>query len=164
MKYNHTQIGKIIIGGVLLAALISVVAIMEQDASRHTAEWFELQYWDAKGVLIICSVYLLVLNMATLTTRIKDDRLSWYFGVGLPRKSLSLSEIESVTIVRNKWWYGWGIRRMLVGGWLYNVQGLDAVEIKTRYGKVFRLGTDEPKKLHKVLTQQISRLAGAHHG
>jgi len=52
--------------------------------------------------------------------------------------------------VRNKWWYGLGIR-LTPHGWLYNVSGLDAIEIVRRSGKTFRVGTDEPKALAAAL-------------
>ncbi len=46
------------------------------------------------------------------------------------------------------WYYGWGIRGWLWPKmWIYNVSGFDAVEIKLKNGKMYRIGTDEPKKL-----------------
>jgi hypothetical protein len=48
--------------------------------------------------------------------------------------------------VRNKWWYGWGIR-LTPHGWLFNVGGLDAVELELASGRKFRIGTDEPQGL-----------------
>ena len=39
--------------------------------------------------------------------------------------------------------------------WIYNVAGLDAVEIKLRNGKTYRVGTDEPKKLEQAILRKI---------
>ena len=45
-----------------------------------------------------------------------------------------------------RWWWGWGVR-YYGQGWLYNVSGLDAVEIRLKSGKHIRIGTDEPEAL-----------------
>jgi hypothetical protein len=37
---------------------------------------------------------------------------------------------------------GWGIRA-LHKGWLWNIAGLDAVELELKTGRVFRIGTDD---------------------
>jgi len=39
---------------------------------------------------------------------------------------------------------------------LYNVSGFDAVEIKLRTGKKFRIGTDVPQELEKAIEQAIN--------
>ena len=51
---------------------------------------------------------------------------------------------------RNSWWYGWGIR-LTPHGWMWNISGLDAVELTYRNGKKFRIGTDELEMLLGVL-------------
>jgi len=67
-----------------------------------------------------------------------------------------LHDILSVKTVKNHRYYGRGIR-----GWLwpkmciYNVSGFDAVEIKLKNGKIYRIGTDEPKKLEQMILQSI---------
>jgi len=38
---------------------------------------------------------------------------------------------------------------------IFNVSGFDAVEIKMKNGKIYRIGTDEPEKLKNVVTQVI---------
>jgi len=55
-----------------------------------------------------------------------------------------------VAAVRNKWWNGLGIRKG-PGFWLYNVAGLDAVELRLRSGEVRRIGTDDPQGLAAAL-------------
>jgi hypothetical protein len=58
--------------------------------------------------------------------------------------------------VKNQWWWGWGIR-LIPGGWLYNVSGLDAVELKMKNGRVYRIGTDEPRKLAEFIQAKLGR-------
>jgi hypothetical protein len=38
---------------------------------------------------------------------------------------------------------------------IFNVSGLDAVEIKMKNGKIYRIGTDEPKQLERAILQAI---------
>ena len=37
-------------------------------------------------------------------------------------------------------------------GWMYNVWGLDAIDVVDETGKVFRIGTDDPENLLAVLS------------
>ena len=65
--------------------------------------------------------------------------------IGLP-----LDEIETVAVVRNHWWNGFGIR-MRPGFRLYNVSGLDAVELRLKSSDIRRIGTDDPQGLAGAL-------------
>ena len=82
----------------------------------------------------------------SLVVEIDGEELRHYFGPGFWRKSYLLQEIELAEQVRNSCLYGWGIR-LTPHGLLYNVSGLDAVQIKLRTGRIFRIGTDEPAGL-----------------
>ena len=113
---------------------------------------------------MIALINLVVLNFTMMRIQVDKDLLRWHFGVGFPYKTMAISDIESVEQVRNNWWNGWGIRKLISGGWLYNVYGLDAVEVKTRQGKIVRLGTDEPKQLKRVLLNVVEKNQGADHG
>jgi hypothetical protein len=53
-------------------------------------------------------------------------------------------------VVRNHWWNGFGIR-MRSGFRLYNVSGLDAVELQLKSGEIRRIGTDDPQALVEAL-------------
>jgi hypothetical protein len=55
--------------------------------------------------------------------------------------------------VRNHWWNGFGIR-MRPGFRLYNVAGLDAVELRLKSGDVRRIGTDDPQGLSAALNSR----------
>ncbi|MDY0387304.1 MAG: hypothetical protein RBT65_09290 [Methanolobus sp.] len=37
--------------------------------------------------------------------------------------------------------------------WIFNDSGFDAVEIKTKNGKIYRIGTDEPKQLERAILE-----------
>jgi len=108
--------------------------------------------------LILVSVSLIIIIaailFASLTIEIKDNVLAWHFGPGLIRKRVQVADIEQAEPVRNSWFYGWGIR-LTPYGWLYNVSGLEAVQIRLKNGKTFRLGTDEPQRLCEAINQAL---------
>lgn len=97
------------------------------------------------AVLVACS-----LLFASLTVEVTDAQLSLAFGSGWIRRSWSVGEITEVRAVRNPWWYGWGIHRT-PRGWLFNVAGLDAIELSFRDGRTVRIGTDEPERLTQAI-------------
>jgi hypothetical protein len=94
---------------------------------------------------------------SSLTVIADDDEVRWYFGPGAWSYRLPVTDIESVRVVRNSWLNGFGIR-MRPGFRLYNVSGLDAVELKLKSGEIRRIGTDDAAGLAAALAgDRISR-------
>jgi hypothetical protein len=94
---------------------------------------------------------------STLTTSVNDKELKIKFGIGIIHKELLISEIESLIKIKTKWYYGWGIR-ITPTGWLYNVSGFDAIEIKMKNGKIYKIGTDEIDKLENVISEAMKNI------
>ena len=67
-----------------------------------------------------------------------------------PAATFVVCAIENVRIVRNNWLNGFGIR-MRPGWRLYNVSGLDAVELHLKNDDIRRIGTGDPKGLAAAL-------------
>jgi len=103
-------------------------------------------------ILVPIAAIALAVIFHSLTVEIIDKELRWHFGPRLWSYSLALDEIDSVAIVRNHWWNGFGIR-MAPGFRLYNVSGLDAVELRLKSGDVRRIGTDDPQRLAAAIEQ-----------
>ena len=108
------------------------------------------------SVLLAIAVLLLFHNLTVFTD---ENSLRLKFGIGLIGKRIPFDQIESCQPAKNSWWWGWGIRRIPGGGWLYNISGLDAVELKMKKGSVIRIGTDEPEVLSAVINERL-RAAG----
>ena len=85
-----------------------------------------------------------------LTVEVNKDVVRLYFGFGTIHRSILREHIAMVTQVRNRWWWGFGIR-WTPHGWMWNMSGLDAVELTYHNGKKFRIGTDEPEALLEAL-------------
>ena len=153
MTYQHSQYGYIWL--FVIVWMVFVMAVVAVFGNEET---------DAVLILAITGAFLLLIGAITfwfsrLTIAIEDDKVTASFGGGWPRRTVQRHEIIGFRIARNKWWYGWGIRK-IPGGWMYNVWGLDAVELELANGKKFRLGTDEPQELTAALTAVTSLRPG----
>lgn len=141
MQYKHTQNGVLIkwIMGVTIAICLFIAG---------SNGWVSPVSFSLYGVVLVMLV--LVWFFGSLTVEVTDEELVHYFGPKFWKKTYFSHDIESVEIVRNSWIYGWGIR-LTPHGWLYNVSGLDAVQIQLRSGRTFRIGTDDPAGLVSAL-------------
>lgn len=107
--------------------------------------------------LIVGAILALVYGMfSTLNTRVGRGEVVASFTYGWPRRRIPVSAIHAHRQVRGKWWHGWGIR-LIPGGMLYSVWGLDTVEIEYRDARkgrdrMFRVGTDDPQGLDDAIT------------
>ena len=113
--YRHTQTGAALRWGLILPA-IGLLAI--GFAARRAVPFVPL------AALLAATGWAL----SSLTVEVTSTRLIWFFGPGLLRKSIEREAIIGATPVCNPWWYGWGIH-LTPRGWLYDVGGLDAVEL-----------------------------------
>jgi len=92
---------------------------------------------EAAVGLGVVTVMLAVINgivfalFHSLTVRVSRSVIALSFGVGLIRKQFPIGDISSASIVQNRWYNGFGIRKIR-GGWLYNVSGFDAIEIQLK--------------------------------
>ena len=141
--YQHTQIGYWII--IILSIGMFFFAYL------MTVYGFNWIFFAVLIIFVICLVLF-----ATLTVTIKKDNLEIRFGLGFIKKKFLLKDIESYQTVTNPWYFGWGIR-LTPHGWLYNISGPNAVEIKMKTGKKYRIGTDAPNDLEKAIQQSIGR-------
>ena len=144
-SYQHTQIGYLVI--ILLAIMLLFIACL---MAVYGFNWIAFVFLITLGVCLVL--------FATLTVLIEEDVLEIRFGPGVIRKKFPLKDIQSCQTVKNPWYYGWGIR-LTPHGWLYNVSGFYAVEISMKTGKKYRIGTDVPNDLEKVIQQAIERTA-----
>jgi hypothetical protein len=137
MTYSHTQKGTLVLVVCLVVGLFGVALSLGSGSV-------------APGVVTLVIVITAAALFSSLTVEVNDNELSWHFGPGLWTYRLPLDDIRDVAVVRNHWWNGWGIR-MAPGFRLYNVSGLDAVELRVGPNDVRRIGTDDPHGLANAL-------------
>jgi hypothetical protein len=140
IRYRHTQRGTLMLAALLIAAaLLALAAYLNPSPSQRWPLWT-----FAIGFVILAWLF------SSLTVEVSEDEFQWHFGPGIWRYRITLAEIETIEIVRNTWWNGFGIR-MRPGFRLYNVSGLDAVELRLKTGDIRRIGTDDAQGLAAAL-------------
>jgi len=92
---------------------------------------------------------------ATLTVVVDDRTVSLSFGLGSLRREVVLADVNAARKVRDHWYDGWGVR-IIPRGRLYNVGGLDAVELEMENGRVVRIGTDQPDALLAAINAALT--------
>ncbi len=126
--YKHTQRGDVIIISMVVGGLITFFSTI----------WF--------GPLIAfastASIVGLLALFCTLTVTVDGETISARFGPGLIGFSWSRADVLKAEAAETPWYFGWGIR-YFGDGWLYNVSGLESVELTLTSGKKVRIGTDD---------------------
>lgn len=144
-RYNHTQTGK------LMLFVIAFVIVLFTIVLSQTGFFLP-------AILIMILIIIIISSFTNLNVKIDEKHIKLKFGYGLFQKKFPLKEIVSAKTAKNKWYYGWGIKVWFAPYmWIYNVSGFDAVEIRTKNKKIYRIGTDEPKKLEQAITDNIRK-------
>lgn len=153
-SYKHTQVGYLMI--------VISLAVLALFAWVYSMALAEVPSVDSGPNLLVSTVMVLILlilvSFITLTVAIDERFVRIRFGYGIFSKKFLLDDIVSAKAVKNHWYFGWGVRfwfwpRMTI----YNISGFDAVEITMRNGKIYRIGTDEPKELERALNNQLNK-------
>jgi hypothetical protein len=138
-RYRHTQTGWVLI----VALTIPAVAVIFLTGARPPL-----------GLILPLVFALLLVLFHSMTVRLEGDRIRIAFGPGLIRTHVRLDSVRGHRIVRNPWYYGWGIH-VFPRGVLYNVSGMQAVELELANGRLFRIGTDEPDALEAAIAAAL---------
>ena len=145
--YKHRQVGTLILFalGIGVAVTAIVLVLVPVPEARVVVS-------VVLAILLLCILLFWALNV-----EVTADELAVSFGPGVIRRSFCVEDILNARIVRNPWYYGWGIR-LTPHGWLFNVSGFDAVELELTNNRKFRIGTDDPQQLLEAI-QRVSHLA-----
>ena len=144
-SYRHTQRGTVLLAiyGTIAGGIAVFLALSGAPAPL------------IPGIAMIVLVAAAAL-FSSLTVSVSREQISLRFGVGLIRRRFRIGDIRHVGIIRNRWWYGWGVR-FTPHGWLYSVSGFDAVRIVLTNGRTYNVGTDEPTELLTAIQAAIEQ-------
>ena len=147
MEYTERQISSVIIAILFGVILLSFVSYFNNWGDNPI---------DLSGLLILSLILVAsLLLFFQMKTSIDNEQIRISFGIGVIKKRIAIKNIEKVTIVRNKWYSGFGIR-MIKNGWLYNIKGLDAVELKMKSSKsIIRIGTADSQNLKREIDKKL---------
>ena len=152
-SYRHTQIGYLML--VVLLAVLVLFAWMQITARAEPPSYYSGTNFAVTAVMAL--ILLILASFGTLTVSVDEERVALKFGYGIFRKKFAVNEIASAVQVKNPWYCGWGIRLWFWPKmWIFNVSGFDAVEIRMKSGKTYRIGTDEPEKLEAAIRRTIN--------
>ena len=143
--YEHTQFGGALVYP-LLAVIVILIAIAFVSPITRIA------------VVVALPLVLVLWIFSKMTITIDQSCVRASFGSGFVYKDVPIRDIESVQPIRLRWWYGWGIH-LTPYGWLYNVSGWDAINIRLRNGKQLCLGTDQPAALVDAILHSASAIS-----
>jgi hypothetical protein len=99
MPYRHTQSGTTILATCAAIGIVGAVIAWRISGQPMTLI----------ATAIVLAGICVVFN--SLTVEVEGDELRWHFGPGFRTYRLGLDEIRSVSVVRNQWWNGFGIRK-----------------------------------------------------
>jgi hypothetical protein len=146
MIYEHTQRGGFVL---LVLGIVALILIINMAMVGKTEPIIIPTYSIVLGVMA-----LVAYMFGSLTAEVSREQVLVKMGPGLIRRTFVTVNISSATTVRNKWYYGFGVRRT-PHAWMFNVSGLDAIEITLKTGSRFRIGTDEPDRLQRAIERAI---------
>jgi len=149
--YRHMQVGWTLIV-LVVAVVLAELTIVAFGAPQRTLAL------ALSGALVAVVAVMLAL-FSTLTVAVDDRAVRLWFGLGSLRREVMLADVTSARMVRNHWYAGWGVR-IIPRGRLYNVGGLDAVELQMDNGRVVRVGTDQPDALLAAVDAALDREEG----
>lgn len=95
-------------------------------------------------------IYLAILGFTRLRVEVTVGQIGLTWRLGWPKKLIDRASVSDVRFHRNSWLEGWGLRKVW-RGWMWNVWGLDSVELVLNTGKIFRIGTDDATGLMAAL-------------
>lgn len=140
MKYAHTQ--RVPAGALAAAGGAGVVAA--RFIPNPLAKAAVLGTMALVGAAFRC-----------LTVEVHDEYVQAMFGTGMFTKRIDMPEIKECKQIRINPLMGFGIH-WLGNGWIYNLYGLDAVELSLKNGSRFLIGTDEPTELNAAINDVLS--------
>jgi len=154
--YKYTQVGFVII---IMILLVGAYTAFVFDSAIKSAASQSATTMKLAGLVTGCVFVVVLASFYSFTIQISDKKLSFWFGVGMVRKSIPLQEICSVEVVKNPWYYFGGIKS-IPGGWLYSIViGGRAVELVLADGKLIRLGTNRPEEIRQSLAALLEKAA-----
>ena len=143
-QYKHTQIGY------LMVIALGIAVLLIGNLVRITN-------FNPTAALLLALMVLCLASFATMTVEVDAEAISLRLGIGVIRRRFLLKEVESYRTVKNPVYYGWGIH-LIPNGWIFNVSGLQAVELQMRNGRTYRIGTDDVRGLTNAVETNMQKV------
>lgn len=153
--YSHRQWGiatflalAVLMALILLISHFTGLNISDAQINPNQLRLIQLVLFSLLGIIAVV--------FSSMTISVNESEVTWFFGPGLLKRKLALTEVASCRKIVNPWWLGFGIHSFGTG-WLYNVSGFLGVEIELKGGAFVRLGTNEPNYLVSAVEKAKDR-------
>lgn len=147
MEQRFTQISTSIIVTMLLAIALFIFMIYITDSDLQ-AILLEIPIYILISFAIIFLVVLLLFYKMTIV--ISNDKLTFFLGIGLIRRSYNIADIEQYHCIKISA-FDVGIK-VLKNGWRYTVGGNKALELRFRdRDTIVQIGTKDCENICKIL-------------
>lgn len=144
---KYTQFGTVSVV-ILLPLFLLFAVLMIKSVLANSPDLYIL-------IILVLAFLIGLLTFYKLTITVDNTRLSFKLGIGLVSKSYMIEDLSSCLPVINSALYGIGIK-MLPGGWLFNVSGLKAIELRFKHKtSVIRIGTNNPDEISQLIQSLI---------
>ena len=144
MLYRHTQVNYIGFVAFAALALVFLAAVVGAPQTNMAAVIGFTAFFLMLGAVL--------LNFSRLTVTVDTEVITAAFGRGWPQREIQVDKVVSTNQVRNRWLDGFGVRSTNNGP-LYNVWGLEAVQLRLDDNTLFQIGTDQPDVLQAAIDQ-----------
>jgi membrane protein YdbS with pleckstrin-like domain len=148
-EYTSFQFGWFIL--ILGPMMIWIYYLYATQAGDNPLPFVPMLLVEALFIVIILLFY-------GLKVTVKKEEIELKYGIGWIHKTIALNDVQSVKTVRNPWYYGLGIR-VIPKRMLYNIHGLDAVELTFSSKKrIVRIGSPESHRLKLEIERRLQAL------
>jgi len=140
-EYCYTQIGIITILMIALAAVFTAFVFIS-GLEPNAGPFLMVVGFAVVGLFIFA-----LAAFYSFTIQIAGEKLDFWFGFGVGKRSFDIADIRSIEIVKTPWYYFWGIKS-IPGGWLYSIApGGEAIELVFMDRKKIHLGTNRAAEI-----------------
>ena len=110
--------------------------------------------------LLISSLFVVVaLLFYRMRVIVWSDKILISFGVGLIWKAIEIAKVANIEVVKNPFYFGWGIR-MIPKGTMYNISGTRAIELHFKdTNRIVRIGSKNPEQLKREIEARLRILS-----
>ncbi|MCY4369825.1 MAG: hypothetical protein OXF41_10535 [bacterium] len=106
------------------------------------------------SLALMTSVFVtavLFLGFRSLMVTVTPSDVELAYSLGWPSKRIERSRIVSVEPLEVPWWDGGGVH-LISRGWIWNVWGIETVQLTFSDGSRLLIGTDDPEGLTSALS------------
>lgn len=144
-SYEHSQSQNVLAPTLFVLGIVLLISGFASGA----------ELWFLFTPVTMLVVSLIGHALSKLTTTVTSETVEAAFRWGWPKRSVPLVDIKSARVVRNKWWYGIGVRLIPGHTTMFNIWGLDAVHLDLNGTRNFRIGTNDPEGLAAAINGEL---------